>query len=100
MTCGIRSLYTGHSRNRPEQQGISLDRMDRISPPVAKAMAGQADIQETGLVGSLEKMGTREHKNELAYFCAPGLPIVPKAQPWDPRAAGFQRSSYPIPYIL
>ena len=24
-----------------------------------------------------------------AYFCAPGLPIVPKAQPWDPRLAGF-----------
>ena len=30
-----------------------------------------------------------KHKNERAYFYAPGLPIVPKAEPWDPRVAGF-----------
>jgi hypothetical protein len=32
----------------------------QISPAVAEAMAGQADIQKTGLIGSLEIMGTRE----------------------------------------
>ncbi|KPK22367.1 MAG: hypothetical protein AMK69_19980 [Nitrospira bacterium SG8_3] len=29
------------------------------------------------------------NKNKRAYFCAPGFPIVPKAQPWDPRVAAF-----------
>jgi hypothetical protein len=59
--------------------------MVRISPAVAEAMAGQADSQRTGLIRSLEIMGTREAQNKLAYFCTSGLPIVPKAQPWESR---------------
>jgi len=37
----------------------------------------------------LKKWESWGRKNERAYFCAPGLPIVPKAQPWDPRIAEF-----------
>ena len=37
----------------------------------------------------LKKWEPPSHKNERAYFCAPGLPIVPEALPWDPRVAGF-----------
>jgi hypothetical protein len=37
----------------------------------------------------LKKWEPVRHKNERAYFCAAGLPIVPKAQPWNPRVAGF-----------
>ena len=46
-------------------------------------------FKKLALLDRLKKWEALEHKNELAYFCAPGLPIVPKAQPWDPRAAGF-----------
>ena len=48
----------------------------------------------------LKKWEPVRHKNERAYFCAPGLPIVPKAQPWDPRPAGFPAILVPIPGIL
>jgi hypothetical protein len=34
-------------------------------------------------------MGTLEHKNKQAYFCASRVPIAPKAQPWEFRIAGF-----------
>jgi hypothetical protein len=56
------------------------------------------DIQKTGLIGSLEIMGTREVKNKLAYFSTSGLPILPKAQPWESRYAGFPAvfTSYPV----
>jgi hypothetical protein len=48
----------------------------------------------------LKKWEPVRHKNELAYFCVPGFPIAPKAQPWDPRVAEFQRSLHPILDIL
>ena len=37
----------------------------------------------------LKKWEPVRHRNERAYFCAPGFPIVPNAQPWEPRLAGF-----------
>jgi hypothetical protein len=42
-------------------------------------------------------MGIREAKNKLAYFCASGLPIAPKAQPWESRVARFLAIFAPYP---
>jgi hypothetical protein len=48
-----------------------------------------SDIQDTRFVGSLEKMGTREAQKWASLFLYSRVLIAPKAQPWDPRAAGF-----------
>jgi hypothetical protein len=70
-----------------------LDADPPASPERAHARDGgqvpqiYADIQKTVLVGSLEKWEPVRHKNERAYFCAPGLPIIPKAQPWELRGS-------------
>ena len=37
----------------------------------------------------LKKWEPMGHKNERAHFCASRIPIIPKAQPWDPRVAEF-----------
>jgi hypothetical protein len=46
-------------------------------------------FKKLGWLDCWKKCEIVRHKNELAYFCAPGLPIIPKAKPWEPRAAEF-----------
>jgi hypothetical protein len=46
-------------------------------------------LKKLSCLDRLKKWEPVKRKNEQAYFCAPGLPILPKAQPWDPRVAGF-----------
>jgi len=54
-----------------------------------------SDIQETGLIGSLEKMGTREAKKmSLLIFALQGFPLFPRPSLGIPALRGFQRSLY------
>jgi hypothetical protein len=42
------------------------------------------------------------HKDKPAYFCTSGLPIAPKAQPWESRYPGFPAifESHPVHPVI
>jgi hypothetical protein len=60
-------------------------------------MAGRPTQTYTDRKDRLKKWEPVRHKNERAYFCASRVPIVPKAEPWDPREAGFPAILAPHP---
>jgi hypothetical protein len=75
--------------NLTGQDKQDLGDLKASNPQITQMTQISQIFKKLAWLDRLKKWEPSSHKNERAYFCTPGLPIVPKAKPWDPCVAGF-----------